>query len=189
MNKNAKIQAFLDKYKEALEQPILKGFLKDAANYNRLIQYILNPNEENKLKLETAFKAHYETVRNIKYYSNLIKFFSIDYDKKVRRLNKRFLLTLDQPSGNDDQSTLKDLVADEQSQEPLMNHVSLHSLIENEKLHEALDVLTDKQVLILELIYVKDLSNVEVAKIINSSPQNVSNIHKKALKKLRQAIQ
>ena len=51
-------------------------------------------------------------VKSLKYISNLIRFFSIDFDKKIRKLNQRFLLTLDQPLAEDNNVSMKDLLMD-----------------------------------------------------------------------------
>ncbi|MGJ3221782.1 sigma-70 family RNA polymerase sigma factor [Geobacillus sp. CAMR5420] len=69
--------------------------------------------------------------------------------------------------------------------EPVFEQRSLKDQIENERLYRALDVLTQKQVLILEMIYVNNLTLREIANILDSTPQNVSNLHRKALEKLK----
>lgn len=56
--------------------------------------------------------------------------------------------------------------------------------IENEQLFKGLQKLTDKQLQILEMIYVKDYSIKVIAETFQTTPQNISNLHRKALKKL-----
>ncbi|WP_404803607.1 RNA polymerase sigma factor [Lysinibacillus sp. S1] len=48
--------------------------------------------------------------------------------------------------------------------------------------------LTDKQLQILEMIYVKDYSIKVIAETLKTTPQNISNLHRKALKKLHHII-
>lgn len=181
------IQLFFEAHRKGRRKPIIKGFLRNEENYKLLIQYILNSTEENKEKLDTAFKEHFEKVREIKFYNTLIRISAIDYDKKVRKFNGRFSLTLDQPVGDSEHMTNKDMLVDTDSTikyEP----DNFDSLIGDKKLKNALKTLTAKQLQILELIYIKDLSNLEIAEIINSTPQNICNTHRKSLKKLRESL-
>jgi len=48
--------------------------------------------------------------------------------------------------------------------------------------------LTDKQLQILEMIYVKDYSIKAIAETLQTTPQNISNLHRKALKNLQQKL-
>jgi len=61
-------------------------------------------------------------------------------------------------------------------------------MVENEQLFKALKTLTGKQLQILELIYVKDCTIKVIAETLHTSPQNISNLHRKALKKLQQML-
>ncbi|ANB56973.1 RNA polymerase sigma factor, sigma-70 family protein [Anoxybacillus sp. B7M1] len=181
-------QFFVDNQK-ALENPIIKGFLANKNNYKLVVKAIIEPTKANREKVDEAFTKHYNQVKKIKYINNLIRFVSIDYDKKIRKLNQRFLLTLDQPLSDNNHSTMKDLIIDDNNIDlDDIVKLSLKNQIQNEKLYKSLDVLTQKQALILEMIYVNNLSLREIAKILDSTPQNVSNIHKKALKKLQKEI-
>jgi RNA polymerase sigma factor (sigma-70 family) len=189
MNSNSeKIRQFFNTNKEALENPIIKGFLADENNYDLVVRAIIEPNKSNREKVDEAFTDHYNKIKKIKYINNLIRFFSIDFDKKIRKLNQRFLLTLDQPFTDDNSLTMKDLLIDRNTNTDVNEPCPLKEQIENEKLYQALDVLTQKQVLVLEMIYVNNLSLREIADILDSTPQNVSNLHKKALKKLKKEI-
>lgn len=191
MSNYQKIEDFFGKYSKSLSKPLIKNFLKDESNYVLLINYILQPNHDNKSKVDDSFKKYYKKIRDIKYYSNLIKFFSIDYDKKVKKFKSRFTLTLDQPIGDQMSGSLKDYLVDPKSEgnyhleESYKEEESLYNLVENECLLKAFECLTKKQLKILEYIYVKKLNNKEIAKLIDSSEQNVSNTHTKAIKKLR----
>lgn len=55
--------------------------------------------------------------------------------------------------------------------------------VENEELFQSLKSLTDKQLQILEMIYAHDYSIKAVAETLQTTPQNISNLHRKALKK------
>lgn len=188
--KNKKEQYFMEimkKNKGKLTNPLVKGFLEDEYNFNLFKQAIMNFTERNKNLVGEAFTEYYEQVRKISYFSNMIRFFSIDFDKKTRKLNNRFLLTLDQPlrSESDYSMTVKDMIADPSIRSFYDGDESLKSQISDGTLYQALEILTKKQSFVLELIYARELSNIEVAEIIQSTPQNVSSIHKRALHKLK----
>ncbi|MCP1492089.1 DNA-directed RNA polymerase specialized sigma24 family protein [Peribacillus frigoritolerans] len=89
--------------------------------------------------------------------STLIHNYSIEYDKKDRKRRKRYQLTLDNTNFM------------ESNYESVYNHEfqslysSLPDQIENEILYNALNKLSKKQLKILELIYIYNFSNKEVA--------------------------
>lgn len=60
--------------------------------------------------------------------------------------------------------------------------------IEDVQLLKSLQKLTVKQLQILEMIYVKELSIKEIAQILKTTPQNISNHHRKALNKLNHSL-
>ncbi|WP_243292137.1 sigma-70 family RNA polymerase sigma factor [Bacillus sp. FJAT-47783] len=182
--KRNKVEEFFKNNKEALENPIIKSFLENEENYELLIKALEYPIDSNKKLVDKAFSIHYRQIKKIKYINNLIHYFSIDYDRKIRKLNQRFLLTLDQPLEEGSDSTMKDVLIDNGNEERYYGKSSLKEQIENEKLYKALDILTQKQTLILDMLYVKQLTLNEISNILGTTPQNISNQHKKALKKL-----
>lgn len=60
--------------------------------------------------------------------------------------------------------------------------------VENEELFQSLKSLTDKQLQILEMIYIKDYSIKAIAEALQTTSQNISNLHRKALQKLQQKL-
>lgn len=171
-----------------LQNPLLKSFLDEQENYMLFKKAILEPNQENKDKVEELFKIHYEKVRLNAYFNKLLKNFAIDFDKKVRKLQQRFSLTLDSIQ---DVSPVKNLSMDLQINGDDLNtpEGSLKEEIGDVTLSKALESLTKTQYKILELIYVRKLTNLEVAKLLDSSPQNISNLHRKAIKKLKNEME
>ncbi|MCC2248968.1 sigma-70 family RNA polymerase sigma factor [Virgibacillus sp. AGTR] len=179
-----KIDEFFKRNKENLKNPIIKSFLSDSKNYKLLLNYLLNTTDNNKKAVDNAFQLHYINVKKIKYISNLIYYFSVDFDKKKRRDVNRNLLVLDKRLPNDTTSTYKDLIEDKSRNIVNVFGASLFDHIEDKKLVKALNYLTQKQLKIVEMIYLKNLSLKEIAKLLQSTPQNISNQHRKALKKL-----
>lgn len=182
-----KITEFFRKYRDKVQNPIIKGFLANEDNLSLLKKYILNPTDANKNKVDKAFKQHYNRVLKIKYVSNLIYFFTMDYNIKRRKENDTVLLILDKSSEYDARTPLKDLIEDKNEEKHTLNR-NLIDDIESERLIKALQTLTEKQLLILDLIYHKQLTLKEISEILKTTPQNISNLHRKSLKKLNEIL-
>ncbi|MEL3972955.1 sigma-70 family RNA polymerase sigma factor [Rossellomorea oryzaecorticis] len=156
-------------------QELLKEFLTSSS-----------PSAEN--RLNEAFKAHYFGIRFTSYVSSSLYFHSVNFDKKIRLHRGRQLLTLDQPLGGDEDGTFKDMIPD--SGEPVtLPEQSLEDAISDEALLAAFRKLTDRQREILDLAYVKEMSDTEIAKVLLVSQQAVSKSHKNALARLREELQ
>ncbi|MGE7691454.1 sigma-70 family RNA polymerase sigma factor [Lysinibacillus sp. NPDC097214] len=187
---NQKIEEFFYRNNEQVNNPIIKSFLSDFNNLYLVQKAILYPTERNKKLVDESFQSHYINVRKIKYVSNLIYFFSLDFDKKRRRLQDRTLLILDKGLSEEGSTTAKELIEDASIGKELDHLVGegLLDNIEDEQLLKSLRKLTVKQLQILEMIYVKELSIKEIAQTLQTTPQNISNLHRKALNKLKHTL-
>lgn len=189
-NDKQKIEEFFYRNNEQVNNPIVKSFLSDPQNLYLVQKAILYPTDLNKKLVDESFQSHYINVRKIKYVSNLIYFFSLDFDKKRRRLQKRSLLILDKGLSEEGETTLKELIEDSRNENGLDHLIGggLLDNIEDVQLLKSLQKLTVKQLQILEMIYVKELSIKEIAQILKTTPQNISNHHRKALNKLNHSL-
>ncbi|MGE8001439.1 sigma-70 family RNA polymerase sigma factor [Lysinibacillus sp. NPDC093190] len=187
---NQKIEEFFYRNNEQVNNPIIKSFLSDSQNLYLVQKAILYPTDINKKLVDDSFQSHYKNVRKTKYVSNLIYFFSLDFDKKRRRLQNRTLLILDKGLSEKDGKTAKELIEGASNDTELDNIVGegLLDNIEDEQLLKSLQKLTVKQLQILEMIYVKELSIKEIAQTLQTTPQNISNLHRKALNKLNNTL-
>lgn len=180
----------LEKYKTKLKNPLIIGFLSKEENYELFKKATLDPSKENIDLIEKSFHEHCYNIKMIKYVDSLIRNYSVDYDKKIRKNNNRYPLIIDsQTSTNrldswilyeNEYTTVQDDLSS--GGKNLKNHIS------NTKLLHALEGLTNKQFLILELIYIEELNLKEIASRLNTTPQNISNIHRKAINNLRKKI-
>lgn len=189
-NDKQKIEEFFYRNNEQVNNPIIKSFLSDSQNFYLVQKAILFPTDLNKKLVDESFQSHYINVRKIKYVSNLIYFFSLDFDKKRRRLQKRSLLILDKGLSEEGETTLKELIEDTRNENDLDHLIGggLLDNIEDVQLLKSLQKLTVKQLQILEMIYVKELSIKEIAQLLQTTPQNISNHHRKALNKLNHSL-
>ncbi|MFD1608524.1 sigma-70 family RNA polymerase sigma factor [Oceanobacillus luteolus] len=185
MKNNEKVRCFFEKNRKKIESnPLIIGFLSNKDNLSLLEDYLINPTEDNKNKVDMEFKAHCIRARRISYISNLIHFFSQDYDKRRRKEKERNLLILDKTSTDDSEIAIIDLVKDNRQELNLPNSNLMEDVGDEDLIH-ALKTLTEKQLLILDLIYHKNMPLKEISFKLKTTPQNISNHHRTAIKKLR----
>ncbi|MER2006387.1 MAG: sigma-70 family RNA polymerase sigma factor [Psychrobacillus sp.] len=181
-----KIKKFEMENPEFLKNNLVTSFLKIPVNNEVFMATISNPTPENMEKLDILFKNFYFRIRFISHISTTLKFNSINYDKRARLVQNRFSLTLDAPINPfEGDGTFLDLTVDEQAESYFddnnTNNQSLDEQITCPILHDAFHSLTDKQKEVINLSYVKGLSDTEIGLLLNKSQQAVSKIHKKAL--------
>ncbi|RFT61539.1 sigma-70 family RNA polymerase sigma factor, partial [Bacillus clarus] len=126
--------------------------------------------------------------------SNLIYFYSIGFDKKVSTNNKRNILNLDKSITNEGENntTILELMNDDLTDITYMqfeeNQTDLKEHITDELLYKGLDLLSEKQLKILNLYYVHQYNNKQISRILSESEQTISYNHKQALKKLKSQL-
>ncbi len=193
MEKNEAIFEFINQNKILMDQPIIKSFLSDEANYSLFEKAICYPTEDNKKILDSAFKQFYTRVRAIKYMAKLIHFSAIEYDKKLRTMQKRYQLTLDKPLTSEEKNiSLVETLSNDYGdllEEVLKNNEDLTEFFTCKHLIRAIEKLKPKQKLILKYKYIYNLKNFEIAELFNDTPQNISKINIKTLKKIKGYIE
>jgi RNA polymerase sigma factor (sigma-70 family) len=165
----------------------VESFMSQPEHQELLKEFLTSPSASAEDCLNEAFKAHYFGIRFTSYVSSSLYFHSVNFDKKIRLHRGRQLLTLDQPLGGDEDGTFKDMIPD--SGEPVtLPEQSLEDAISDDALLAAFRRLTDRQKEILDLAYVKEMSDTEIAKVLRVSQQAVSKSHKNALARLREEL-
>jgi RNA polymerase sigma factor for flagellar operon FliA len=92
------------------------------------------------------------------------------------------ILSLDQSFGEDEGFFLKNNLWDENSPNPLQMVLDYET---KQILVRLIDKLPEKEKLVISLYYYSDLSNKEIAEIMNLSPSRISQLHTKAIFRLR----
>ncbi|MCM3324808.1 RNA polymerase subunit sigma-70 [Cytobacillus kochii] len=177
---NDKVQLYLNNKERAYSHPIIKEFFLDKSNKELLDLFLNQPSEDTARLLDEKFKIFYFNAKVSKYVSKLIRFYSIDFDKRVNKQRNRYQLQ------KEDASDVFDTQVNHQVEElypPTKS--SLEEVISDEGLLKGFEILTEKQFSVLEFLYVYEFSNKEIAFLFDDTPQNISNLHKKSLKKLR----
>lgn len=108
----------------------------------------------------------------------------IQLEKHLQDVGNLSVISLEQPIDNTDNDllTLSDLLVDSKSPNPTQN-LEMNEL--KEYLANALTKLTEKEKLIITLFYYEELTIKEISKILELTEGRISQIHKKAILKLK----
>ncbi|WP_061811041.1 sigma-70 family RNA polymerase sigma factor [Rossellomorea vietnamensis] len=172
------------KYNKAVE-----SFISQTENRKLVEDFLHHPSASKEDHLNEAFKAYYFDIRFTSYVSSSLYFHSVNFDKQIRKYSERHPLTLDDRVGEDGGSYV-DLVPDPDSDiAPFTNYSTLMECLENEELLQAYKTLTEKQKHILDLAYVQERSDTQIARMQGVSQQAISKTHRKALRKLKSILE
>lgn len=163
---------------------LIEDFLHREENIKVLEDYMNNPNKRNKEVLDKQFKKHFYIIRCISYFIKMIHFESRHFDKKQRRRNEIYKLTLDKE--NDNGVHYIDLVVDFKGIECITKN--LEEISEDPILHASINNLTEKQKRILYYIFVEEMKDIEVASVLGISQQAVTKAKRRALTKIRKGL-
>ncbi|MDA1476435.1 sigma-70 family RNA polymerase sigma factor [Bacillus changyiensis] len=173
-------QALLrSKMEEITRHPLIKHFLSNP-QCERLFHHVMeHPNCKEAEFLDFAFKQFYKHIRIMKYINSMIRIFSVDFDKRVRKNRHRFPLIID---GN---SNIAEPPRGDIFDDYLNREEDLSEHIQDQLLYNAFLQLTDKQKQVFTQIYLHGASMQEIADSLGESRQNISKIHKRGLLKIR----
>ncbi|WP_157796253.1 sigma-70 family RNA polymerase sigma factor [Bacillus xiapuensis] len=185
------LKMFLQENKEFFGHVIVQSFLKKKENKCLLIEAICTGNKDIRKKIDTEFKKFYFQIRFTTFISDTLYYNAINYDKRIRKIAQRHPLIINKPVGEEDGNTLEDVLMDPYAEikiEDLLQSSSIEDYIVDSVLYEALKELPPKQKQVIDLAYVKGLSNTEISKRLGKTQQAVSKLHKKALEKINKTI-
>jgi RNA polymerase sigma factor (sigma-70 family) len=181
------IEIFKKQNKEFLENPIIKSFLKNEKNWKLFLEVICNPTDENKELLDKEFKKFYFGIRFTAFISTALYFNAVNFDKRYHKMLNRYTLTVDKPLKEEEDISFKDMITDSEAEiqiEWIIQSDDIKDYIADPVLYEAILTLSDKQREVINLAYVKGLSDTEISKVLNKSQQAISKTRKKALKNI-----
>lgn len=162
----------------------IETFLSEEENFLVFNNYINNPSNRNKEALDKQFQKHFYIVRCISYFIKMIHFESRHFDKKQRKREETYQLTLDKE--NDDGDRNIDSIADFQASEDTTKN--LDEISDDPILHNLISNLTERQKKILYYIFVEDMMDKEVASILGITQQAVTKAKRVALTKIRRGL-
>jgi len=110
-----------------------------------------------------------------------------ELEKQLQDVGNLSIISLEQPidTGDSDLLTLSDFLVDGKSPDPTQN---LEKNELKEYLAKALRELTEKEKLVITLFYYEELTVKEISKILELTEGRISQIHKKAILKLKSKL-
>ena len=164
---------------------ILSGFLNIEENRDYYQKYMERPTAENRKGLDELFRKHMYLICYISYFVKMVHFESKHFDRKQRKRNEMLQLTLDKLE--DSGQRIVELFPENKVNEYF--GCRLEDLIEDPDLYHSIQSLTDKQKTLLNLIFIEEMTDTEIAKLLGVSQQAITKAKKKALTKLKNEIQ
>ncbi|BCB06002.1 sigma-70 family RNA polymerase sigma factor [Bacillus sp. KH172YL63] len=183
------ISKFYRHYPHLKQNKAVDSFISQPNNQEMIEDFLEQPSAHKEDRLNEAFKAHYFDIRFTSYVSSSLYFHSVNFDKSARKYSERHPLTLDNKE-NQEGGAFVDLIPDPAADiAPFTNFSTLTECLENEGLLKAFESLTDRQKHILDLAYVQEFSDTDIAKVLGVSQQAVSKVHRKALRTLKTILE
>jgi RNA polymerase sigma factor (sigma-70 family) len=170
-----------------VKEQLIQKFLSDKSNKELYQQYLKDPTKEVRELLDWRFKKFYFRIRTLSYFSKMLHFESKNFDKKERSYQVRFPLILDDSINDEGNVKVADLIQDTNYKE-MINGDKLEDYIEDSSVYRSVQNLTDKQKEILYLVYVKNMQDTEVARLLGVSQQSVTKTKNKAIQKVRRDL-
>jgi len=160
------------------KQKIIDEFLSYANHQKLYDEYLNTQSEELKAQLDKEFKKFYQNIRILSYVIKMLHYESKRLDKKEREYRRKNELSLD-PYTENYQIPYVELVNE-------TNDIS--EVITSEKLFLCIQNLSQRQKDILSLVYIKQLTDKEIARELQISQQAVSKSRKKILEIIRKEL-
>ncbi|WP_419892800.1 sigma-70 family RNA polymerase sigma factor [Oceanobacillus kimchii] len=173
---------------KALNNTLVKSFLKEGENSKIFNQFMQNPTKDNQILLDKSFQEYYTKVKMVNYLSKTIYWKSVDYDKKIK-FSKDRALPLIYENGNEHSQLFEQQPIDSVENQVIESYnLPLAEKIENQILKEAFENLTDRQKEVIQNVYGYEKNINETAYEMCISQQAVSKIHKNAIANLREKL-
>jgi RNA polymerase sigma factor for flagellar operon FliA len=110
---------------------------------------------------------------------------SEEYQKMIQETSVTSLFSLDEPIGEEEQETRLSLLIDPNV---LLPEKQMDREFLKETLAKAIDRLTPKERTVVSLFYYEELGLSEIAEVMSLSPSRISQLHSKAILRLRGAL-
>lgn len=164
---------------------LIASFLEDTEHQKLYSDYLQNPSQEKKDFLEEQFKNFVIKIKAISYFSKVLYFEAQRFDKRLRDNSKRGILILDNEEINDDIQFNESNNMLLETVEQFLGDTNIEDFILDEKLFDIVSTLSDKNKELLNLLFVSDLDEKEIAIQLGISQQAVNKRKNSILTKIR----
>lgn len=160
------------------KQKIIQEFLKCPSNRTLLEEFKATNSGEIKLLIDSKFKKYYQNYRILSYLIKALHYESKHFDRKLRDYRNRNQLV-----------PTSDLIyLDKSYTDPFVLSKDIVDHISSDNLFHTLRKLTDRQKEILSLVYVRQMTDKEIAQHLGITQQAVSKTRKNIIKNIRKEI-
>ncbi|MDV2684425.1 sigma-70 family RNA polymerase sigma factor [Alkalihalophilus lindianensis] len=173
---------------ESIKDPLVKNFLSIKSNEKLLLDAQKEPSEVNILGLNLAFERYYTEIQLIKYISQLINHYSRDFYRKKNREKELYVYAFEDESIFESKEVNEQFLKLGDKDGFFLQTSSILDEVQDQNLHNALNKLTKRQLMILNLHFLHQMSHTEIALHLTISQQSVSKTIKQSLQKIRETI-
>lgn len=139
--------------------------------------------------LNEKFNDYLFKVYFISYIEKSLKFKALDIKKKNKRISNRELYTLNIIDDDFDEERINTISDDEVDfLEGISKDVNFKNVSQNKDLIKALENLTQKQKLILYMIFIEEKEEKQIGRELNVSKQAINKIKLAGLKRIRNSL-
>jgi len=108
-----------------------------------------------------------------------------EFSQMIQELAVTTVCSIDDPIREEESETRLSLIIDEKAKNP---EYKVNEFFLKETLARAIDKLTEKERTVVSLFYYEELSLSEIAEVMNLSPSRISQLHSKAIFRMRGAL-
>ncbi|ANE47561.1 RNA polymerase sigma factor SigD [Paenibacillus swuensis] len=108
-----------------------------------------------------------------------------DFQHMLQEISITTLCSLEDPIGDEESETRLSMLVDEKARNP---EYKVNEFFLKESLVKAIERLTEKERIVVSLLYYEDLSLSEIAEVMSLSPSRISQLHSKAILRLRGSL-
>ncbi|GIQ62435.1 hypothetical protein PACILC2_10030 [Paenibacillus cisolokensis] len=108
-----------------------------------------------------------------------------EFNQMLQEIAVTTVCSLEDPIREEDAETRMSLLVDEKAKNP---EYKVHEHYLKEALVKGIDRLTEKERTVVSLFYYEELSLSEIAEVMSLSPSRISQLHSKAILRLRSAL-
>lgn len=139
-------------------------------------------------KIEEAYqKLEQQFMRSVtdKEISAYLQISENDFHHMLQDVAVTTICSIDEPIREEDSETRLSLLIDDKAKNP---EYKVNEFFLKETLAKALERLTDKERIVVSLFYYEELSLSEIAEVMSLSPSRISQLHSKAILRLRGSL-
>jgi RNA polymerase sigma factor for flagellar operon FliA len=139
-------------------------------------------------KIEEAYQTlEQEYLRSVtdREISNYLHVSESEFQQMIQEIGVTTVCSLEDPIKDDESETRQSLLIDDKAKDPgdIVNEYYI-----KESLSKAIDRLTEKERTVVSLYYYEDLSLSEIAEVMSLTPSRISQLHSKAILRLRGSL-